>query len=217
MPARPTVRSAPLKRKAVESRCHGPRRGLQLLRGKEPRGLRRGRSRDNPRREIADRSECSGTTANREVLPRDRRLQRQAGRDPGRHTSDEAQTPARVERKAPPDSPPIRRPPRHTGRPGHALRTLLGQGPHTTFMWSGPPCAAPFRIISHERESPQACTIPFPSTFKVPTHAWDTPKAPFRPPRKRSSEILSLPMYPELTPQHQEAIAGAIEKFISAT
>ena len=60
------------------------------------------------------------------------------------------------------------------------------------------------------RASRPASTIPCPSTCSRPTRTAAGARARSRTAERAADEVLSLPMYPEMTPEHVDAVCRAV-------
>ena len=197
----------------------GQRGGVQLLSGQEPGGLRRGGGGHHGRRgDGAAVPDAPRPRPVEEVLPRHRGVQRAARRDPGGHPAGEAPASGEVERAA-------------AGARASATtscsRTAEGAVvlPHVP-AWSRPVYHLyVVRVADRERVQQElaAAGIGTGIHYPIPLHLLKAYEAlGFRPgdfpvAEQAASQVLSLPMFPGLSPEQQERVVRCVVEATKAT
>ena len=189
------------------------RRGLlQLLPGKEPRRLRRGRGRRDEQRGTGQEDpDAARPRAGEEILPLPGRVERPDGRDPGSGPEREAQAPPRLERGEAPERRPVRRTPEGRER-GRRPRKRPAYAKHVYHIYAIR-VADRDRLIASLAEKDIHCGIHYP----IPVHLLDAYKSlnlgkgSFPVAEKSAAEFVSLPMFPELTREQVRAVAEGVK------
>ena len=187
-----------------------PGRRLLVLPDQEPRRLRRRRpARDRRRRPRRRRAPAPLARLPEEVPQRDRRLQLPPRRDPGGHPARQAPARRRVQRARAVGSPGATTR-RSTGLDG-LVTPEIGDG-HVVHQYT-------VRVLEGRRDAVRAALaergIGTMVYYPVPCHRlpiYDAPAGSLPVSERLADEVLSLPIWPQMGEEAQEAVATALRE-----